>query len=171
MAKRTFAFLNLSWTAQALSAALTSTTYAAIKGGSTTQLIDILEIYMNGLAAASTIGAFLLCRVSTIATTETALAAPHSDGPNHPATAALAAPPVTFVAATAGPFASNSTADGKITLGQNLFGGIVKYTSSPTQQFSVLGSTASLGEAVILNASGAGGVTGSANGHMIYEPY
>src|SRR5205814_8760868 len=103
MAKRIFHASNYTPTAQADTTALTNATYQALKGGSATQLIDILEVMISGLAGASSPTIMQLARVTTIETTPTALASPNSDGPAHPATAALAAAPVSLVAAAAGP--------------------------------------------------------------------
>jgi hypothetical protein len=171
MAKRAFNAGGLTFTAQAYTTALTSSTYMGLKGGSSTQLIDVLEVLVSGMATASTVAAMQLTRASTVETTPTALASPNSDGPLHPATAALAAPPVSFVAASTGPQASAVTTDAKLNFGMNLFGGIVRWNAAPTQQWSILGNTADLGEALLFNSSTAGGSSGAANAHIIYEPY
>jgi hypothetical protein len=119
MAKRAFHANNWTPTATADGAAHANATYQALKGGSTTQLINIVEVSISGLAAASSIGIFQLARASTIETTPTALASLNSDGPMHPSTAALAAPAVAFVAAAAGPQRSAVTTDAKLELGLN----------------------------------------------------
>ena len=171
MAKRAFIAGGQTFSAQAYTAALTSATYMALKGGSGTQLVDVLEVLISGMATASTVAAMQLTRASTVETTPTALASPNSDGPMHPATAALAAPPVSFVAAGTGPQASAVTTDAKLNFGMNLFGGIVRWNAAPTQQWSILGNTADLGEAILFNSSSGGGSSGAANAHIIYEPY
>jgi hypothetical protein len=172
MAKRIFFAGGQTFTAQAFTTGLTNGTYLGLKGGSGTQLNDILEIKVTGMATASAVGAMLLCRVSTVSSGETALASPNSDGPAHPSTAVLAAPPVSFVAqGTTAPQASAVTTDGKIDCGLNFFGGIYRSNFAPTQQFSILGNTADLGEVVLFNSSTAGGANGAANAHIIYEPY
>ena len=174
MAKRIFTLGGQTFTAQAYTANLTNATYGAIKGGSATQLIDILEVSVNGMATASIVAAMQLCRASTIeAGAVTALASPNSDGALHPATAALAAPPVTFVAAaTNGPQASAVTTDPKLQFSLNLFGGIERWNASPTQQYSMLGNTAALfGELILFNSSTSGGSSGLCNAHLMYEPY
>jgi hypothetical protein len=171
MAKRLFTVLNQTFTAQTVTTALTNATYAAFKGGSGTQLTDFLEIEVSGKETASVVSAIGCYRASTIETTPTALAAPNHDGPMNPATAALAAPPVTFVAAATGPQASATVADAVLNLAINLFGGIYRWNAAPTQQWSVLGNTASLGESIIFNSSTAGGSSGKADLDVIYEPY
>jgi len=173
MAKRSLALLGQTFTAATYTANLTNATYGAIKGGSSTQLIDVLEVSVNGMATASTVAAMQLARASTLeAGAVTALASPNSDGPLHPSTAALAAPPVTFVAAaTNGPQASAATTDPKLQFSLNLFGGIERWNASPTQQWSILGNTAALGESVLFNSSTSGGSSGLCNAHVLYEPY
>jgi hypothetical protein len=173
MAKRSFIVQAQTFTAQAYTANLSNATYAALKGGSGTQLSDILEVLVSGMATASTVAAMQLSRVSTLeAGAITALASPNSDGPMHPSTAALAAVPVSFVAAaTNGPQASAVITDARLNFALNLFGGIVRWNAAPTQQFSILGNTADLGEAVLFNSSTGGGSSGLANAHIIYEPY
>ncbi len=169
MAKRLFQTGSFTPTAQNDTTALTSGTYAAIKGGSGTQLIDVLEIMVSGLAGSTAAGNLTFARVSTIETTPTALAAPASDGPMHPSTAALAAAPVTFTAAATGPQRSAVTTDAKLNVGLNTYGGIAKWNSAFTAPFSILGNTADLGEALL--SCGAGTTPGAVAAHLIYEPY
>jgi hypothetical protein len=98
MAKRLF-FFSGSFVASAANAQATSAGYLSILGGSTTQSIDILEILVSGMAAASALGGFAFTRQSTLGTGgASALAAPASDGPADSNTAALAAPAVTATA-------------------------------------------------------------------------
>jgi len=172
MAKRLFTALGQTFTATAVSTNLANATYMALKGGSTTQLIDVLEVLVSGKATASTVAAIELCRSITIANVPVALASPNADGPMHPATAALSAPPVTFVAASTGPFVDNTAAIAKLNLALNLFGGIIRWNAAPTQQWSNLGSTAAtFGESVLFNSSTGGGSSGLADAHIMYEPY
>lgn len=168
MAKRIFTNQNWTPTATADTIALANATYMAIKGGSSTQLINVLEFMISGFAAASAIALLTFARVTTIETTPTALASPASDGPMHPSTAALAAPPVTLTAAAAGPQRSAATTDGKINLGLNTFGGILKYNAAPGQEFSILGNTQPLGEGVLSGFTG--GASGAISADIIYEP-
>lgn len=168
MAKRIFSVVNWTPTAQADGAALTSGTYAAIKGGTATQLMSVLEIMVSGFAGASSPTILQLARSSTIETTPTALAAPNSDGPAHPSTAALAAPPVSFVAAAAGPQRSASTADARLDMGLNAFGGIKRWVAAPGAEWWILGNVASGGESVLSAFSG--GTVGALSSHIEYEP-
>lgn len=169
MAKRTFQATNWTPTAQADTAALTSSTYMAIKGGSGTQLIDVQEIMVSGFAGSTAPAILQMARVSTVETTPTALAAPNSDGPMHPSTAALAAPPVTFTAAGTGCQRSAATTDGRLNLGLNTYGGIAKWNSAFSAPWSILGNTADLGESVLSAFTGT--TPGAISAHIIYEPY
>ena len=170
MAKRIFQAVNFTPTATGDAAsALANATYMAIKGGSGTQNIDILDFLISGLAPSTSSPTLLMfARHSTVATTPTALAAPNSDGPTDPATAALAAPPVTFVAAATGPQRSAATTDARLNLSFNAQGGLIRYNSAPGQQFRLLGNTASFGEASL--SAFTGGTVGAISAHIEYEP-
>jgi hypothetical protein len=168
MAKRIFQNINFTPTATADAVALTNATYMAVKGGSTTQMITICEIYVAGMAAASAPTALSFARTMALATTPTALATPASDGPAHPSTAALAAPPVTFTAAATGGQRANTTTDPHLQVGLNAFGGIVRYNAAPGQEFSLLGNTSPLGEAYLSSENV--GTAGLVNAHIIFEP-
>lgn len=169
MAKRIFHASNFTPTAQADTVALTSGTYMALKGGSGTQLINIIEVEIGGLAGASSPTIMQLARASTIETTPTALASPNSDGPAHPSTAALAAPPVSFVAAATGPQRSANTADAKLDFSLNAFGGIVRWVAQPGGEWGQLGNTAALGESIL--SAFTGGTVGAISAHIMYEPF
>jgi hypothetical protein len=170
MAKRIFQNINFTPTATADNVALTSATYMAVKGGSATQKNIVNEIYVAGMAAASAPTALSFARSMTIATTPTALATPASDGPIDPATAALAAPPITFTAAATGGSRSNTTTDAHLMLGLNAFGGIVRYNATPGQEFVLLGNSAALfGEAYLSSENV--GTAGLVNAHIMYETF
>lgn len=172
MAKRIFFAGAQTFTAQVYSSALTGSTYMALAGGTSTQLLDVLEIKVTGMATASTVAAIQLTRTSgTVFATNTALASPNSDGPAHPATAALSSVPLSFVAATTNPSPSAVTTDAKIDCGLNLFGGLYRSNFAPTQQWSILGNAVGLGNSVLFNSSTSGGSSGLANAHIMYEPY
>jgi hypothetical protein len=169
MAKRIFQAPNWTPTATADTTAHANGTYMALKGGSGTQLIDVLEVEVGGLAGSSAPTILQLARASTIETTPTALAAPNSDGPAHPATAALAAPPVSFVAAATGPQRSAVTSDARLNFSMNAFGGVIRWVAAPFQQWSILGNTAALGESIL--SAFTGGTPGALSAHIMYEPY
>jgi len=171
MAKRLFH--NTSWTPTATADAtnLANSTYMALQGGSTTQLINVLEVLINGQATTSAPTFLQFARDSTVcaSTGLGVLTAPAGDGPMHPSTAALAAPPSPNTAVATAPQRSNSTAQGRLELGLNAFGGIMKWNPyTPDMAFSILGNTASLGEASL--SAYTGGTVGAISAHIIYEP-
>jgi hypothetical protein len=131
MAKRLFHATNWTPTATADATNLANNTYMALQGGSATQLINILEVMINGQATTSAPTMLQLARDSTVcaSTGLGVLAAPNGDGPMHPSTAALAAPPSPNVAVATAPQRSNATSQGRLELGLNAFGGIMKWPS------------------------------------------
>lgn len=169
MAKRVFTNQNWIPTAQADTTALTSATYMEIKGGSATQINNIVEFRISGLAAASAPSFLNFALASTIETTPTALAAPASDGPVHGATAPLAAPPVTNTAAATGPQRSAVTTNPKANLALNTFGGIIRYNIE-TIPYSLIGNTVALLGIGILSAFTGGSGSPVVSADIVYEP-
>jgi hypothetical protein len=141
----------------------------ALQGGSATQLITVLEVMVSGFAGASSPTILQLARASNVGTTPTALSAPNSDGVMHPSTAALAAPPVSFVAAAAGAQRSSATSDARLDMGLNAFGGIKRWVAAPGAEWYILGNTASAGCSVL--SAFTGGTVGAISSHIEYEPY
>lgn len=171
MAKRVFTSQGLTFTASSAGSAATASAYMALKGGAGTQLIDVLEVSVNGMATASTVAAMNLARVSTLESSATTLAAPHSDAGMFPNITALANTVVPFITATTNPIPSNTVTDAKINLALNLFGGIYRWNAAPTQQWQIIGNTAPGGESILWNSLNGGGTSGPCNAHIIYEPY
>jgi hypothetical protein len=135
-------------------------------------MIDILEIQVEGMAGASSPTPLTYAHSSTLAGTLTALAAPATDATMDPAVAALAAPPLTFTAATVTlPQRSAAIADAKISCGINAFGGILRWNAAPGQQFMQLGNvvTSQSGECYLSCQNF--GTAGLIISHVIYEPH
>src|SRR4030095_11524493 len=171
MAKRIFTTGSLTFTASAHGSAAGTSNFMAVKGGGTTQVIDVLEILVSGMATASTVAAMMLAISSTVGVTPTALASPGSDGPLvNPATA-LSTVVVTYFAAATGPIPSSSATLPKLNLSLNLFGGTIRWNARPTQQWTRGGTAVHGGESVLWNSTTHGGSSGLANAHIIYEPY
>lgn len=169
MAKRLFHATNFTPTAQGDTTGLTNGTYMAVQGGTSTQLINFLEILINGQATTSAPSILQFARDSTVLVTPTALAAPNGDGPMHPSTVALSAPPVSAVSAGTAPQRSAATSQGRLELGLNAFGGIMKWNPyTPDMAISILGNTASLGEMSL--SAFTGGTVGPISAHIVYEP-
>lgn len=167
MAKWAFTVATWTPTAVADTANMTDNGYCGLMGGSTTQRIDITEVYMGGQAGASAPTIMLLGRDSTVQATPTALTTGQSNAALDPATAALAAPQVAFTASTTKPQRAATLA--KLNLSFNAFGGIVRYVAPPGGEFKLLGNTASLGEASL--SAYTGGTPGLMGSTLVYEPY
>lgn len=167
MAKRIVSLTTITPTATADTTNLVDATYPfLLQGGSGTQRINILEIYMGGQAGASSPMIMILSRDSTVAATNSS-GAGQTDASMDPATVALTAAPLTGNTNTTKPQRSSTLH--LMNLSFNGFGGIVKWNpGTPDQAPSVLGNTASFGE-VSLSAF-TGGTMGALGAHMIYEP-
>ena len=137
--------------------------HMSLQGGSSTQRINVLEVYMGGQAGASSPTIMLLARHSTVGVTLSVGRLAALD----PATAALAAPMVVFNTSTTKP--QRSATLSLLNLSFNAFGGIVRWVYSPGEEVSMLGNTASLGELGL--SAFTGGTPGLMGSHLIIEPY
>jgi hypothetical protein len=162
-----WSFKKSSWTPVAVADSVNFTDggYMGLMGGSTTQRINIGEVFMGGVAGASAPSLIVLSRDSTVQATPTALSTGESNAALDPATAALAAPQVPFTASTTKP--QRSATLGLLTLPFNAFGGVVRWAAAPGYEPALLGNTASLGE-VSLSAF-TGGTPGLMGAHFLYE--
>lgn len=164
-----WSFKSSTWTPTAVADAAASFTdngYMALQGGSATQRLNVMEVFMGGQAGASSPSIMLLSRDSTVGATLTALTTGQSNAALDPSTAALAAPMQPFTASTTKP--QRSATLGLLNLSFNAFGGVVRWVAAPGEEIGVLGNTASLGE-VSLSAY-TGGTPGLMGAHIIYEP-
>lgn len=168
MAKRIFN--NTNWTPGTVAdgSALASGTYMAIKGGSASQVINVLDIYISGMAATGSPMSLALARDSTLGTTPTTLAAPASDGPAQPNTTALSSTVVCYTAAATGPSRSAAIADARMNLGINAFGGSYRWNAAPGQEWKIIGNAVTSGESSISNLPF--GTPGALNCSIMYEP-
>jgi hypothetical protein len=169
MAKRIVAVTTLTPTATADAATpLASGTFPClVQGGSATQRINVLEIYMGGQAGASAPSFMILARDSTVGVTNS-FGTGQTDASLDASTAALAAPPLTGNT-NSGTAPQRSTTLKLLNLSFNAFGGIVRWVAAPGEEISIIGNTASLGE-VSLSAF-TGGTPGAMGTHLIYEPF
>lgn len=166
MANRTFA--RPSWTLEAVANAanMTDDKYLALQGGSSAQMIHLKEVFIYGLESSTSSPAIIvLGRDSTVGAT---LTNNGFDAAEHPSTAALAAAPAPFTAATTKPQRSATLGVIK-TVSYNALGGQIRMRAPYGEALAtLLGNTQPLGE---LSLSG---YTGSAlalvGGHMVYEP-
>lgn len=164
MARWSVAQNNWTPTAVADTTVFTNTGYFALQGGTTTQRINVLEVYMGGLAAASAPAQMILARDSTIGVT--ALSG-GTIAALDPATANLAANPVQFSTSTTKPARSNTLQ--MLNLGFNAFGGIVRWVAAPGEEIGMLGTAPSFGEISLSSAST--GTPGLMTCHFIIEPF
>ncbi len=172
MAKRIFQVTGQTFTATTDSTAMANYTYMAISGGSTTQRIDILEVYWGGLASASAPHTLHLARLGTAGTTTSTLlvAQGASDGPMDSATADLRSVVTAYNGCTTGPTTSNLISDARLNLAGNAFGGIVRWNAAPTQQWTITGNVAPSVSALRCN-NAASATSPVLSSHIIYEPY
>jgi hypothetical protein len=166
MSKWSFGVATWTPTAVADAANYTDSKYMGLMGGSTTQVLTLLEVYMGGQAGASSPSIMILSRDSTVQATPTALTTGETNAAFDPSTAALGAPQVAFVASTTKP--QRSATLHLLNLSFNAFGGIVRWVAAPGEEPKTLGNTASFGE-VSLGAY-TGGTPGLMGSHIIYEP-
>jgi hypothetical protein len=165
MAVRTFAVAGFTTEAVADTTNMTDSKYMALKGGSASQLTRIKEVYAAGLeASTSSPQKLLLSRDSTVGASTTALTTGESDTADDPATAALAAPVVPFVAATTKPQRAKAYL---ANLAFNALGGIVRLRFPLGEEPAMLGNAASLGEVSLSGFTGT--VAAPIAAHIKYE--
>lgn len=165
MAIRTFAVASFTTEAVADTTNMTDSKHMNLKGGSSSQLTRIKEVYVGGLeASTSSPQKLLLARDTTVGATLTALTTGESDEPDDPATAALAAPVGVFTAST------TKCQRGKQYLANiafNALGGIARLRFALNEEPAILGNTQPLGE---VSLSGFTGTTaGLIGAHFKYE--
>ena len=165
MAKRIVSMTTITPTATADATNLVDATYPAlVQGGTGTQRINVLEIYMGGQAGASSPTFMLLSRDSTVAVTNS-YGTGQMDAALDASTAALAAAPLTGNTNTTKP--QRSATLHLLNLSFNAFGGIVRWVAAPGEEISIIGNTASLGEGSL--SAFTGGTPGAMGVHLIYE--
>jgi hypothetical protein len=154
-----------NWTPVAVAdtTAFTDGGYVAIQGGTSTQRVIVSEVYMGGLAGASSPAQMILSRDSTVGVT--ALTGVLTEGKD-PSSAALGSPPLAFSASTTKP--QRSATRQLLMLAFNAFGGVVRWVAPPGGEIGLLGNTASLGEVSLSHAST--GTPGLLSTHLVYEP-
>lgn len=136
-------------------ASLTTLTYMALAGGTTTQLSFVDEIYMGGQAASTAPLIMLLGHDSTVVGTPTALSSPNSVGLVDPTGGVITAPPVGAITGSTQAIRSNSVTIAKKNFTFNAYGGMVRVNYANTKdRFGILGSAASLGEMSLSSFTG-----------------
>lgn len=166
MALWSFTVATFTTAAVADAAAYTDSKYMGLMGGSTTQRLLIKGVTVGGQAAASAPQYLLLARDSTVQATPTALTTGESNSALDPATAALAAPMVAFVASTTKPQRSATLKIKELSF--NAFGGRAEFWPALGEEPSILGNTASFGEMSLSAYTGT--TAGLIGGSILYEP-
>lgn len=141
--------------------------FMALLGATATQMLQVSEIYVGGVATTSSPTYMQFSRDVVVLATPTALTTGQSVAAMDPATAALAAPPVAAVASTTQP--QRSATLGLMNFNFNAFGGIVRWQAYDEKDMpKTLGLATPLGE-VSLSAF-TGGTPGTVGSHIIFEP-
>lgn len=141
----------------------TDTGYMALQGGVAGQRINLLEVFMGGLAGASSPSAMVVARDVVVGAT---LSVGRTQ-PLDPATAALTNPPVTFNTATTKPQRSSTLS--LLQLAFNAFGGIVRWVAAPGEEIGLLGVAINAGELSLSSLNT--GTPGLMTSHFIFEPF
>lgn len=169
MSKRIFQVSSFTPTAQA-DGVLSAGTFAALKPGSSTDILKIGKMLLEGQASSSAVTATCLARSSTLAITPTALALPNSDAPVNIAATAVSTAPVAMVAAATPPNRSPAVTVARLNLTFNAFGGIIQWQTNPGSEeewVAVGNATTSNSETVLSSANvGAAGLIGA---NFFYE--
>lgn len=146
--------------------AMTAAGFMAWQGGNGTQRWNLWEVYMGGLAGASSPSIMIVARDSTVFAGATSNAAKLT--PLDPATANLATQPlVQDVGSTTLPQRSSTLY--LLNLAFNAFGGIVRWVMAPGEEVGGLGNTQPNGE-MSLSALNSG-TPGLMSAHFICEVY
>jgi hypothetical protein len=164
-ARYSASFTSVTTAATADTANLANTSYPAIiQGGSGTQRLNLIEVYMGGEASASSAPQIMvLGRDSTVGGTVVAGSTRNAllDGSGTaPATTAV-------VGNSATTLPQRSSTLHLLHLSFNAYGGIVRWVSRQGEEPSVVGNTQPLGE-VSLSAY-TGTTAGNVSGHVLYE--
>jgi hypothetical protein len=165
MAKYSFSWTSLAFTATADTADIADNTFAAIKGGDATQRNLVSEIYIGGEASASSSPVMaVFARSSTVSTGGL------TGGRNALLDGSATAPATTAGAGTAATTVQpqRSATLHLLHLSYNAYGGIVRWVAPPGGEISIVGNTASLGEATLSGFTGSTAAT-NCSGHIIYE--
>lgn len=169
MSKRIFQISTFT-PLQQVDGLLAAGSFGALKPGSSTDILKISKVLLQGQASSSAVTATMLARSSTLAITPTTLALPNTDGPANIAATAPATAPVAMVAAATNPNRSPAVTIPRLNLTFNAYGGIIQWQTNPGSEeewVAVGNATASNSETVLSSANvGAAGAIGA---DLFYE--
>jgi len=170
MLRRVFQAASYVPTPVADTTTYTSGTFQAIGSFGANSGLNVVEIWVNGQAAATDVKLMQFARDHVLGATVTALAAPNSDGEFSPGVAASpVAQPVVFVAATTNPQRSTLTSAPRLPLTINAFGGIAKWQANPWEAWQIEGITVDVSESSLSAYTFAGTSTGAISSMIVYE--
>ena len=163
MTKRIFS--NPSFTPTAQADGVLTGSWAAMKPGTSTDIMRVNKIFCLGQAAAAGVNAMQFARSSTLGITPTTLALPNTDGPLNTNATAITNVPVCYVAASTAPNRSPAYTVTRLNLSFNPFGGQALWQSTPGYDddwMSFGNATTSQSESVLSAANvGTAGLMGS----------
>jgi hypothetical protein len=162
MARYSTTFDGVTLTAVADTTNFTDSTYGFfLQGGSSTMKLNVNELYVGGESASSAVTKLKFARDSTIGATAIS-------GTRNAALGGATVAPGTL--ATSGNVSTTkpqrSATLHLLALSFNAFGGITRWQARPGEEISIVGNTASLGEASLSAFTGG---TGIISGHCLYE--
>jgi len=169
MSKRIFQVSSFTPLQQA-DGVLSAGSFAALKAGSTTDILKIGKVLLQGQASSSAVTATMLARSSTLAITPTALALPNSDAPVNIAATAVSTAPVAMVAAATAPNRSPAVTIARLNLSFNAFGGIIQWQTNPgsDEEWISVGSTTTSNSETVLSSANVG-TAGLIGADIFYE--
>jgi hypothetical protein len=171
MSKRIFQLSSFTPTQQA-DGTLTSGTFAALKPGSSTDIMKISKVHLQGQASSIALTATMLARSSTLGTaTITALALPNTDGPANIAATAVSTPPVAWTATSGtNPNRSPAASIPRLNLSFNAFGGQIVWQTNPgaEEEWVAVGNTTTSNSETVLSSANVG-AAGAIGANIFYE--
>lgn len=169
MSKRIFQVNSFTPTAQA-DGVLAAGTYAALKPGSSTDIMKISKMFLQGQASSSAVTATMLARSSTLGITPTALALPNTDGPVSPNATPVTTVPVPYVAAATNPNRSSPVGVARLALNFNAYGGIIIWQTNPgtDEEWFMIGNSTVNNSEVNLSSANVGSA-GQISADFFYE--
>lgn len=161
MARYSGAFSNWTPTAVADTTNFTDSGHHTVQGVASTR-VEVREVYMGGMAAASAPTNMVLGRDSTVGATLTAGRFAAIDGHTN----APASLPTSFQVSTTKPQRS-ATLGMLLVLAFNAFGGVVRWVNGPDEIIAMFGASASLGELSL--SCFTGGTPGALSSNIVVD--
>lgn len=167
MARYSATWTSITPTATADATNLADSTYpVAIQGGSSTMVVKVNEVFVGGEASASSSPTIIvLARDSQVGSGTLGAGTTRSAALDGSTVAPGTLPAIFHTAATNKP--QRSATLHLLHLSFNAYGGVVRWQARHGEEISIVGNTASLGEASL--SAFTGGTPGATSGHVVYE--